>query len=84
MACFETATRGEGVRTGPLPGPLTVQLGIERLDLAPGSYRIDVGLYRNDWDEVYDFHWPAYRIEVPGAPITGLLVPPGTWRVLPG
>lgn len=84
VTCFETATRDEGVRAGPLSGPLTVQLGIERLDLAPGSYRIDVGLYRNDWDEVYDFHWRAYRIEVPGPPVTGLLVPPVTWRVLPG
>lgn len=84
VTCFESATRDKGVRTGPLSGPLTVQLAVERLDLAPGDYRIDVGLYRNDWDEVYDFHWRAYRVKVPGAPVTGLLMPPAVWRVTPG
>lgn len=43
-----------------------------------------MGLYRNDWDEVYDFHWRAYRVKVPGAPVTGLLMPPVAWRVMPG
>jgi len=80
--CLETATRDEGLRVGPLTGPLTVELAVERLDLAPGSYRVDVGLYRNDWDEVFDFHWRAYAVEVPGdRAAKGAVAPPLTWRV---
>jgi lipopolysaccharide transport system ATP-binding protein len=80
--CIEVSTRDDGVRLGPLDGPRRIELDIGRVDLAPGAYRLDVGLYRNDWDEVYDFHWRAYRVEVPGEHAAkGLVEPPHSWRV---
>jgi lipopolysaccharide transport system ATP-binding protein len=46
--------------------PLTVVLLLDRLDLEPGSYRVDVGVYERDWAYVYDYHWQAYPLELVG------------------
>ncbi|MEX2194786.1 MAG: ABC transporter ATP-binding protein [Thermoleophilaceae bacterium] len=78
--CVEANTRDEGVAVGRLERG-TVTLALDRLDLAPGSYVLDVGLYRADWDVVFDFHWHAYELEVRGRRGGGLLVPPRSWRV---
>jgi lipopolysaccharide transport system ATP-binding protein len=79
--CFEANTRDEGVAVGRVSAG-TVSLVIARLDLAPGRYLLDVGLYRADWDLVYDFHWHAYPLEVSGrAGGGGALDPPRRWNV---
>jgi lipopolysaccharide transport system ATP-binding protein len=61
----------------------TVTLALDRLDLAPGRYLVDVGLYRADWDVVYDFHWHAVEIEIGDRPPStrAPLHPPRRWRV---
>jgi lipopolysaccharide transport system ATP-binding protein len=46
------------------PGALA--LSFERLDLAPGEYAIDVGLYAEDWGVTYDYHHRAYGLTVLG------------------
>lgn len=62
-----------------------VTLEIERLDLAPGSYRLTVGLFSPDWHTAYDYHAEAYPLEIvtadPNAkPSKGYLNPPVLWR----
>lgn len=60
-----------------------MELVIDRLDLAPGEYRIDVGAYEADWAVAYDYHWEAYRLRVAGIPRPqdGLLRPPVRWSI---
>ncbi len=43
-----------------------VRLDIERLDLSPQEYVLDIGVYPADWSYAYDFHWHAYPLHVTG------------------
>ena len=62
---------------------VSYELTVDRLDVAPGEYAWDIGLYSGDWSRTYDHHWRAYRMTVsghqhgPGGPI---LAPPMSWR----
>jgi lipopolysaccharide transport system ATP-binding protein len=59
-------TAADGVRLGRLERHTTVALVLDRLDLPPGTYRLDVGVYEAEWSHVYDYHWQAYPLEVRG------------------
>jgi lipopolysaccharide transport system ATP-binding protein len=62
---------------------VTVSVTFERLDLLPGDYVLDAGIYRSDWDFAYDFHWNAYRLRVVGrGGDKGVFRPPHRWEVL--
>jgi lipopolysaccharide transport system ATP-binding protein len=80
--CLEANTRDDGVTLGVLRNA-NVTLALDRLDLAPGRYLLDVGLYRADWEVVYDFHWHAIELEIGDRrPSTGgALDPSRRWRV---
>lgn len=80
-ACFETNSQLGGVEL-TLDGDMgEATLRIERLDLAPGDYRVTVGLFSSDWQRVYDYHAEAYPISVIGSgPSKGYLNPPVQWR----
>ena len=55
---------------------------LERLDLAPGAYEFDVGLFSEDWDRTYDFHKAAYELHVTGGgPADSVWAPPVGWMV---
>ena len=41
---------------------------VDRLDLAPGDYIVDVGAYHADWSAAYDYHWGVHQLRVLGAP----------------
>ena len=58
------STEGDAIRLGTLAAPRTIALTVDRLDVEPGSYRFDVGVYERDWSYVYDYHWQAYPLEV--------------------
>ena len=62
---------------------MTVELELERLDLLPGEYLIDVGVYRADWAYAFDYHWQAYPLRVLGGTgEKGVFRPPHRWEVL--
>jgi lipopolysaccharide transport system ATP-binding protein len=63
-----------------LQGQITVQF--DRLDLAQGTYYVDVGAYAADWSTTYDYHWHVHRLTV-GGPNEGKgpLRPPFHWDV---
>ena len=70
----------EHVELGSVVADQEVSLELVRLDLAPGSYLVDVGLYEIDWSYAYDYHWGVYRLDVAGRPSPGrLLHPPVRW-----
>jgi lipopolysaccharide transport system ATP-binding protein len=65
---LEVSTEADAVRLGRVGEPQTVVLELDRLDLPPGSYRFDVGVFERGWAYVYDYRWHAYPLEVSGAP----------------
>jgi lipopolysaccharide transport system ATP-binding protein len=75
--CFDTSgpvrARGEQSERHAL------RLEIGRLDLAPGSYEFEVGLYSADWALPYDYHALAYPLSVTGESGGGILSPPVVW-----
>jgi hypothetical protein len=61
-----------------------VNLRLARLDLAPGAYYVDVGVYAGDWSVTYDYHWHVYTLAISGADDgKGPLRPPSEWNVAP-
>ena len=83
VVCYESTTESDGLRLGTLDGPMTVQLQFERLDLLPGEYLLNAGVYRADWEYAYDFHWQAYALRVVGQHREkGVFRPPHRWQVI--
>ena len=83
VICYESSTESDGLRLGRLDGRLRVELSFDRLDLLPGEYRVDAGLYRADWEFAYDFHWQAYPLRVVGSRgDKGIFRPPHHWEVI--
>lgn len=79
----DVSTHADGVGTGRLAGTGTVVLAFERLDLAPGQYTVEAGVYATDWERVYDFQAPVAEVDVRGTSGEPLLAPPHAWRLGP-
>ena len=79
--CFDLSTLADGCWVGPLDGPGTVRLDVERLDLSGGLYQLSVGIYRADWSGPYDYLWEAVPLVVGGPEEPGLLAPPHKWTI---
>ena len=63
------------------PAIVPMALRFDRLDLAPGDYVFDVGLYDVSWETVLDVHVGLHRVRVLGsAGVGALLAPPSTWE----
>lgn len=58
-------------------------LHLDRLDLAPAGYRVEVGVYDETWHDVLAYRPAARRFRVLGtASADAALAPPATWAVL--
>jgi homopolymeric O-antigen transport system ATP-binding protein len=81
LVCCDLSSEAAGVRLGRVAAEgLRVSLGIDRLDLAPGDYLVDVGVYSPGWEYAYDFHWQAYPLRVSGRSAgVGLFSPAHRW-----
>jgi lipopolysaccharide transport system ATP-binding protein len=68
IVCLDVNTQADGVRVGPVAagGTQRVALAIDDLELAPGTYFVDVGVFPMDWAFSYDYHWRAHRLRVRG------------------
>lgn len=75
----DVSTHDDGVAVGELPQTGTVALRFDRLDLAPGRYLLEAGVYANQWERVLDLHAPATELVVRGSG-KGLLDVPHSWR----
>ena len=85
VVCCDLSTEGAGVRLGRVGSQgLRVSLGLERLELVPGDYLVDVGIHSPDWEYAYDFHWQAYPLRVTGRSAgEGLVRPAHRWDAGP-
>jgi len=43
-------------------GKITIRM--ERLQIEPGTYFVDVGVYQKDWKFAYDYHYRSYPLVV--------------------
>jgi lipopolysaccharide transport system ATP-binding protein len=60
----------------------TLQLTIERLDLAAGQYFVDVGVYEQEWSHAYDYHWQVYSLTIASSThVNSWLHPPFHWKI---
>lgn len=79
---LSTNTSAREVTISEIEGFGSVQLQIDRLDLASGEYFINVGIYKFEWEYAYDFHWRVYPVSVIAkAAEGGLLNPPLKWKM---
>jgi lipopolysaccharide transport system ATP-binding protein len=76
---FDLSTAHSGFDVSLRQGKGTLRLVVDRLDAQPGEYRLDVGVFKDDWEHPYDYHFAAYPFEVRGAGTAGLLNPPHAW-----
>lgn len=81
--CMDTNTEAAGTSIAMASGHGTLRLTIERLDLGPGEYFVDVGVFAADWSHAYDYHWHVYPfvVDAPAAH-KGLLAPPCAWTCM--
>jgi len=84
VVCYDSSTAADGVGLGTVTDSVRVELQLERLDLLPGEYLFDVGVYRSDWAYAFDYHWQAYPLRVLGGTgEKGVFRPPHRWEVNP-
>jgi lipopolysaccharide transport system ATP-binding protein len=81
VVCWDVNTETDGVRLGSVEAA-TVEIEIEHVDLMPGEYAIDPGVYSRDWSHALDYHWQAYPLRVTGrGGGQGVMRPPLHWNV---
>lgn len=86
VVCCDLSTEAAGVRLGRVEpgGGIRVSLGLERLELVPGEYLVDVGIHDPSWAYAYDFHWQVYPLRVTGHSAGEGMVRPGHhWDAAP-
>jgi lipopolysaccharide transport system ATP-binding protein len=80
LICWDTSTEGSVVLDRVQQGQ-ELEIVLEELQLIPGEYWVDVGLYRPDWEYAYDYHWHAYPLHITGsATDNGVYRPRHRWR----
>ncbi len=78
LKVVDVNTQGDGVELGRLERRTAVRLSLDHLDLEPGSYYLDAGVYERDWGYVYDYRWQAHQLHV-GASKGGGFGPSRRW-----
>ncbi|MFO7867000.1 MAG: ABC transporter ATP-binding protein [Candidatus Aminicenantes bacterium] len=77
--CLDVSTQVDGVPVPPLAADGSVRLTLDRLDLAAGKYRLDVGIFDPSWETTYDYCWRWVPFEVHGQGSGAALSPPRRW-----
>lgn len=78
--CLDVNTEIARVALDAVKGGGGLRLVIERVDLVPGDYFVDVGVFASNWSHAYDYHWHVYRLTVTGGNRhKGILAPPCHW-----
>jgi lipopolysaccharide transport system ATP-binding protein len=80
--CLDINTQSAQVPITQVNGDGSIRLNINRLDIAAGSYFVNVGVFEASWSHAYDFHWHAYQLLVEGGSShKGILAPPCRWEM---
>lgn len=85
VLCYDGNTAADGVIVTDIERPISVELSFPSVELLPGEYVIDLGVYEAEWHFAYDYHWHVYPLTVAGgAPDRGLFRPRHTWTLRGG
>lgn len=80
--CMDVNTADMNVPMPPIQNKQTIQLECDRLDLVAGQYFVNVGVFKQDWEYAYDYHWHVYTLlieaDIPGK---GVVAPPVRWEI---
>jgi lipopolysaccharide transport system ATP-binding protein len=66
VKCADATTESDGVPLDRLAGSTELVLHYEGLDLEPGQYAVEVGLWAPGWRHAYDLHQRAYPLRIVG------------------
>jgi lipopolysaccharide transport system ATP-binding protein len=66
VACCEANTEDDDVLLGKVAGDVWVEFTWDGVELLPGEYIVDVGVYEKSWKFAYDYHWHVYPLRVLG------------------
>ena len=61
---LDVTSEADGVVLPPLDRMGSVTLTIRAVDLPIGDHFLSVGLFKEDWEYAYDYHWRAYPLQV--------------------
>ncbi|HEY1854156.1 MAG TPA: ATP-binding cassette domain-containing protein [Solirubrobacterales bacterium] len=67
MPACEASTDIDEVRLEEVSGVRKLSFRWDDVELLPGEYLVDVGVYETDWQFAYDYHWHVYPLKVLGA-----------------
>src|SRR5215216_440826 len=67
VSCYDTSTANAGVLVPDIAGEHRFAVHFERLDLIPGEYFVDLGVYEREWRYAYDYHWHVHALRVGGS-----------------
>lgn len=82
VVCLDLNSPAEAFSLGTVEGGAEVVCAIERIDLEPGEYFVDVGVHHPDGTYGYDYHWAAYPLRITGIAIgRGVARPPHRWAL---
>jgi len=80
VTCCEVSTDADDVALGDLAGERRVAFHWDNVELIPGEYLVDVGVYEAGWRFAYDYHWHAHRLTVRGEKGSKSVFRPGSRR----
>lgn len=83
LACIDLTSEASGFTIPDLAGSSTIALRFDEIELAPGDYTIDVGIYEHAWRYAFDLHLGAHHLTIPGPSRgNGVFVPRHSWELL--
>ena len=77
----DLTTEASGVGAVALAEEGQVTVTLDRLDLEPGAYWVDAGIYSPDWEVPHDYRWDSVKTLVVGTTTSGSVQPPHRWAV---
>lgn len=81
VLCYGSNTAIDQAELGPIPPQGTVRFAVERLDLVPGTFTLDVAAHAGD-GRAYDYLTQVASLSVRGGPRDeGIWRPPHSWSL---
>ncbi len=75
----DLTTEASGGGAVPLADAGRISVVLDRVDLEPGAYWVDAGIYSADWEVPLDYRWDSTRVVVAGRSRGGRVQPPHRW-----
>jgi lipopolysaccharide transport system ATP-binding protein len=66
VKCCDATTGNAGFDLDEIRGSSELQLQFEGVDLEPGDYAVEAGLWASGWEFAYDLHQRAYPLQITG------------------